>query len=380
MMGQLLPKLLVALLAALLFFGLAGCAGLKTLGPLPEDLQVRKLPLPYEEGAPVAWHPGGGKLAVGAGRLLIFDPATGAVLTVAEEIPAALAWSGDGRHLAASFIREEESFLRIFAEDGRELGELRVAGRIHRLVWGPGPEILAAVVQREDYAIGAKLDYALLRWAGRGEAQSSPLHSTMVRRSTAGYFGDRLYRTFHLALAPLGDEILYTRLHEPPANRPHLRVMLRHLESGREQEIGRAELDSGAPLFLADSDGLLYGDGSLHTYWLHGPHRTITTFPVPGYFLAATPTGRSLFIDGRLFKQGEEIAVFPEATAGYFSPLGNSLLICANKGLYLLSGLDEDHPPELADAAKQKLLQLRQWRAEGLISAADYEEARRKVE
>jgi hypothetical protein len=366
-------------LCGLAVVGLGGCGGLATLHPLPETLQVRKLSFPYEQGMPVAWHPEGRKLAIGGGGLQIVDLDSGASSQISQERPDAVAWGDDGKQLAASFHRENESLLRIFTAGGREIGNLSVAGRIHHLVWGHGQEMLAAVVRMEHFSIGNKIDYSLLRWSGAGEPLETQLHSVMVRRGTVAAWGDQLYRTFSLALSPLGEAILYTRLHEPPANRPHLRVMLRHLSTGNEEEIGRAELGSGTALFLADGDTMLYGDGILQTHWLDEQRQTVTRFRVAGNFLASTSSGRAIFIDGHLFQQNEESAIFPGANVGYFSPLGEEMLIGVGSNLYLLTGLAQDPALVFTPAARQKLLQLRQLRAEKLISPAEYAAAKQKI-
>jgi hypothetical protein len=360
-------NLLKALL--LLVLWLNGCARLPVSGPLPAETTLKRIAA-IDAGGIFAPAPAGDRVALARDGLRVVEAATGRETSLAPEAPAAVAWAADGLRLAAAFDRGDESRLLVFGAEGESRGEAVVEGRISGLLFLPDGDILAAAVIMKVFSFGGDHRTVFYRWDGRGEPVGATVHSSTAKPLTLAVRGDALFRTVHLALSPYGDEILYTRFHDPPAFGPYLKVVLRHLSAGAEREVASVTLDSGGALFADET--VFYGDGSGRTRRVDPWTETeMEVWNTPGRSLGASASGQYLFIDGRLFRGASEIAVFPADSDGRFAA-GGRLYIRHGRSLYLFSGLAADSVPRLAPALRERLLQLRKWRSRDLISHEDY--------
>lgn len=355
-------------LCLLLFLWLAGCARLPVTGNLPDGATLETLAR-IDPGAPFAADPEGGRVALVRDGLRILDPASGEQLLSAES-PAALAWADDGKRLAAAFAHGGGTLLKIFA-GGRVEREAEISGRVDRLDWHPETGLFAAATTLEVYSFGANYKAVLYRWQGEGAPLATPLHDVTLKPLTLHNWGEHLYRTVRLEISPFGDEILYTRLHDPPAFSPYLKIVQQHLETGAEREVAHVALTSGGAVHAAD-ETVLYGDGMRRSRrvdpWTASE---LQSWPTAGRTLAISRGGRYLLLDGRLYRDGAEIAAFPAGSEGRFSS-GGRLFLRVDRRLYRLSGLEEDPTPALAPAVRDRLRKLRKWRSDGLISHDEY--------
>lgn len=365
---------------SLAFLLATGCARLPLTAPLPAGMEVFPVSR-VEKGSPFAWEPAGRRVALVRDGLRIVTLASGEDQVASSASPAALAWTPDGESFAAAFPEKDVSFVRIFAMDGRRIGEARMEGRVGRLFWLPNGDILASSVKLDLHSFGGGMKATLYRWDGRGEPLGTTLGETTVKPLTLRDWGGLLYRTVNLSISPFGDEILYTRLYDPPAFSPYLKVILRHLESGREREIASVAITSGGGVFSPDGEEVLYGDG-IRESRLVDPWRgvEVSSRPLPGRGIALSPGGRHILIDGRLFREGKEIAAFPPGSAGEFSPRGDRLLLSSEGRLYLVEGLGTEPSGPIVPVVRERLLKLRRWRSEGLITPEEYRAVRERIQ
>ena len=356
----------------------AGCARLPVSGALPVGIAVARV-TKVEAASPFAWDPGGTKIALVSGSFAIHDPAAGNSLPLGA-VPSAVAWSPDGDHLAAAFPHDKDATLRIFNTRGALLSEADISGHVTKLAWRSEDELLVAAVTIDQLSFGADISGVLYRWKGIGKPAATTLTETTVRPFIARWPLETLYHTFTFALSPLGDEIVYTRLQDPPAFSPYVKICIRNLESGAEKEAAIAAVTSAGAVYSADGERILYGDGANASHWFDPwMGKELATFPTPGRTIALSPGNRYALIDGRLYRDGKEMVSFPATSEGAFAPAGGRLLLRYDGNLYMISGLSEPEADKKVPADRERLLTLRKWRSEGLISVPDYQSARERM-
>jgi hypothetical protein len=325
-----------------------------------------------DPGAPFAWSPDGERVALGRGGLRLWSPADGRPRRLTDGTPTALAWSPAGDRLAAAYGRGDHSLLRLHALSGAVLAETTVPGEVRDLFWpGEGGLLFAATTLRR-HSFGGGFLLTLYRWSGTGAPQGTPLHDVTLKPLTLRQWGGLLGRIPALALSPLGDEIAYGRLHDPPAFSPYLRLVVRHLESGAEREVTSRPLPGAGALFAADGEGLLYDDGPVTRAIEPWSGRRQGEWRGSGAPLALSPGGRWLLAGDRLYRDGIESSTFAGLDAAAFAPAGGRLLLRRDGRLFVLAGLEEIPPPPPEPAARGPLLWLRRWRATGLITPEEY--------
>jgi hypothetical protein len=331
-------------------------------------------------GSTFALTPAGDRVAYVAGGLRI-APVPGAHASrIDESIPALLAWSTDGATLAAAFPEGEKTRLSLFAADGTPLISATVYGTASALCWRSTDELLAGVVTTQTYRFGTSIKEVLYRWDGKAPPEGSVLHEATVRPYTMRTYGSLILTAFHLAVSPLGDEIVYSRIQDPPEFAPYLKYMLRHLVTGQERELLNSSLNSGQFAITADGDHLLYADGKGYVYrrniWSEGIDEN---HAAAGKHLAAATAGESLFIDDTFYLAGTAVARFPDATGGALSARGDRLLVRTGNRLWLVSGLPAGAAPNLSPPHLQQLITLRRLRSEGAITHSDYLQTLRQM-
>lgn len=359
-----------ALTAALILFllQLAGCARLPATTELPPPLTLTDT-LSVDAGSPFALDRQGSTVALVKGGLKTRDLATGLTVSITDAVPNALAWSPDGKRLAAGF----KGTIRVFSAAGVPGEEITLPGRVVALAWRSNTEILAALVEIDLYTFGASHRAWLQLWRpGEGESLSSKLGDATLKPLTVRDWGSRINQVITLDIAPAGDEIVFTRLHDPPAFPPYLAIVQRHLETGRERLIAKVDLFSAGARYAKDGERLIYGDGDRRTVRVDPWRDTIEqSYQSAGRTLARSPNGSWLFLDGRLYLRDMEVAAFPAGAEAQFGA-GGRLLVRHGNRLHLLDGFKE--PDELHPALppSEGLLTLRRWRSLELITPEEY--------
>lgn len=360
----------------------AGCATIEVEPPLPEQITLTKLAR-CEPNAPIAWYPVGGKIATAADGLALVTLDTKQKVKAAEESPIALAWSPNGRRLAAGFVRNGDTLLKLYADAGGSLLEIRdksgepiaikAKGRVKQIFWLSNDLILAASAQVKQPPYGVKFQTRLHYWDTGGEMITKPLRSAMLTPKDAPEIEDVLYGTFHIALSPYKDEILFTELISPPLGASYLKLVLQHLETGQARDVAKLHPTSQGGIFAGNGEEILYGDGefAFHTKnpWTG---ELLLSIAAPGRSLAVSPDGSYLFMDNTLYQDGLVLAAFPAGSRVVFSPFGEALILQHGNMLYHLSGLGLAPPVLPGEKIRRSLLPLRTLRAKGIISPEDY--------
>lgn len=287
--------------------------------------------------------------------------------------PSALAWSPDGETLAAAFPEAGATQLCRFPRVGGAPGaSVRLPGRVNGLAWASATELLAFGVETETYRFGTRVAEVLHRWDGATAPEASPLFDTTLIPSAMAAWGTTVLPNLTFELSPLQDEILYARLHAPPALDPRLRIVLRHLATGREREVAEVSLLAGPAQFTLDGARVVVGDGQRATQildpWGGAPPVTLL---VAGRQVSPSPAGHLIFADGRLFEKEHPIGTFAPGTTGTFMAAGD-LLLARQGRLQRLAGLGLDSAAPLTPERRRALRTWRRWLAEGIIGSPDY--------
>ncbi|MCC6749347.1 MAG: hypothetical protein IT371_16910 [Deltaproteobacteria bacterium] len=329
----------------------------------------------------LALDPAGRRLAIGAEDLVVRDLVDGSVRDLARARPSALSWASDGQRLAASFVESGRSRVEVYALGGAASKATFLPGEVVGLAWLGPDELLALGFTIKVYSFAGELRMDLHRWRAGKPVRSERLGEAQLKRGHLRLWGHRLAEFLRLELSPLGDEIAYTSIKDPPAFPPSTVVTVRHLETRAEVVAARVALGAGQVRFSADGERLLVGSGPIGVSWIDPWTQTRSgTLPVPGRTLAVSPTGRLVLADGRLYVEGHEQARFADDARGLFAALGGTLVVVAGERLHVVSGLAGEPGPTFGPAARAKLLLLRRWRGQGLITPLDYREARRRLE
>jgi hypothetical protein len=351
-----------------------GCASLPVSHPLPAGITSE--PIISAVSPPFMVDAAGERLAYVRDGLWIGSVTTKAELRLSEISPVALAWSPDGTRLAAAFPAKDANLIRLFTPDGTKLGETELKGAVGDLTWRSAKELLIAHVVKSDYVFGSDYQQMLTSWDGSGQPTSVKVHNATLRLGTTKKLGTTYAQAFTLTVSPFGDEILFTRQHDPPEFKTYRRVMLRHLDSGREREITNIAQNSSTPLFIGSDDQLLVADGITINRVNPWQDASNVMLPVTGRALAASPGGTNLLIDGQLVHGDQIITRFPATVTGRFAVQGSQLFILHNGTIYQIKGLAADPVTIPSGDALKKLLTLRDWRMQGLITPADFEKTK----
>lgn len=366
------------LLAGMLFL-MSGCARLPIAGA--DAARLTSTPVASLDAAQLfAVAPGGKQVAYSRGGVRVVSLPSGESRLISSERPLALAWSPDGGKLAAAFVRGNGSVITVFGGDGAPVAETAATGTVGAIFWTAPDDLLAIALELNHHSFGTSCREVLLRGNPAASLQRTVLHDTTLRPKTArAGDAERLLRAISAGLSPLGDELLYGRIQDPPLFEAHLKIMVRNLAGGTDREIGKTSLGSAAPRFSVDGEELYLanetGGVDVVDAW-NGVKKRDTAFAVVP---VVSPDGRYLLAGGRLMRDGSEVAQLPFRTDGRFSDDGRHLLAVNDGTLFLVSGFEPAGvslpPPE----KREQLRTLRSWRASGIITAGDYVAAKEKV-
>ena len=359
----------------LLVFLFAGCTTTATINsPLPPGLSIVTVAEKLLPQSPISVSPDGSVLAlVRRDGLFLRSLVSGVEKKLSVEHPVSLSFDPTGTELAAAFLAADGSrLLRFATSNGEVLGEISFSGRCEALLSRQG-EWLAFVTVIESFRFGGNLRSRLLRWDGVQAPVEELLNDVTLDLSTLAN-KEALLATLRPQLSPQGDELLFLRLHDPPAFDPYIAVVLRHLETRSERLVTKLPTLSGSAIYLTGGELIVYGDGVMVRIVEPWSDKEQQRLSRPGQQLAASSSGAILWVDNALLRRdGQIVTSFaPSAQPVTFLTDGR-LLLRDNKRLLLLSGLpaeSSEPPAPLSD----RLLLLRKWRAEGLIDVREYTE------
>ena len=239
--------------------------------------------------------------------------------TLAPERPAVLAWSSDGRWLAAAFPNAQGALLRRY-DGGAAAAETSVPGQVTALSVAADGTVLAVSVVLNAYSFGANVAGHLHRWSPEGTTAALPLADSTIQRRTTQSLGPHLLKGVSYAFSPRGDALVEAQVTDPPVIETRLRIGVRDVLGGASQEIATVALMSGGGVFAPDGESVWLGDGTQATrrYDVHSG-QVLAVLPSPGRTLAVASDGIHVLADGQLFRGGERIASLGEDAVGRFA-------------------------------------------------------------
>lgn len=341
------------------------------------NLQVRPIARVSAAG-PMAISADGRMVAWGGKVLTLVDLETNQRFEPLSLAPDSLCWSPDGSLLAAALYHDGQAQLQVLDRNGTLVYEQALPGRVFRLRWPQAGGLMAGALQADSYKFGTHVTEHLLRWDDLWQVTDIPLYETTLMPITMARLGEHLYQTFDFDLSPLGDEVLYTRVHAPPAFSSTRHLILHNLRSGEERQVANLPLLGGTGRLAADAESVLVVDGqgtikkqdlwsgALRQQW-------------PGSRFDYSAATDLLIADGRLFLDQLEFFDLPEASSAQFSLGGKFILIAWHKSLYRLEGYSVAAVPELEPEILERLLKLRYLRSRGLIEPNEYLDAKEKL-
>jgi len=375
-----LRRLVPLALAAFFSLCAAGCSTLPIAGQLPHSLTAEKI-ADIDEGAPFAIAPDSIVVAHASAGLKLLHIPSRQLVEISPQNPQKLAWSPAGYSLAASYYGDGKSSITTYDQHGIRVAEAVMEGQITDLAWLSEDELLAASIKVTNYKFGSNFKTVLHRWLpGRSDPTSSALRDTTLQTVTARRWETLLARGPMLDLSRAADQILYLHPNDPPLFTPYYKLILRDLASGRELDIAQLDLNSEGGRFSRSGEELLYGDGSAATT-RYNPwtEETLGKIKTGGKNLQISPSGGYWFADGALYRGDTLVTGLAPGGVGRFTPDGKQLIVAADGNLYLLSGLQAADEKLLTPEQLGKLVQLRTWRIEGLITAKEYRESLARI-
>lgn len=347
---------------------LLACFLLVACTPAPLTLSPAQPPLQpvaaLTAAAPFAWKPDGSAVAFAQGSLKVVDLVRGEKRDTGLEELQSLSWGAPG--LSAALATPQGYRLVLLEPQGQRQTIASGEGTVVAQQWRAGT-LYALLVRNKHYSFGVNQRSYLLTWQ-QGEASKETLLADVTLKPTTP---KRVVARFpygpYLHVSPFGDEIIYSRLHDPPAFSPEYRVAVYHLSAGTERLLGRHALIDGATVLLPDGEHVLLSDGITKVerlpVWGVGRQKV---FDSPSSDLAAA--GEMIYRAGSLSRRGETLWTIASGGKAIFSPDAASLAILSQEQLYI-AAVQDPVPPLQPNPER---LKLRRLRALGLITDQDY--------
>ncbi len=356
-----------------------GCTHLQMRGVLPSGASVSDISN-CDANAPFDLDMKGENIVFADSGLKIQNLVSGRSRMICPDTPSALAWSPDGRRIAAAFSRGKDGTLRLYGFEGELQAEVKVSGNISSLAWRSTTEVLAMNIHVTQFSFGANLTEALLQWDGVSDPKRLIFYDNTLKPSTVKLGKDYLIGRLTFKLSPLGDEVLFVNVLDPPLFPTYFRIFLHNIDSGKAREIAKVSLDSGGGAFLGAGESILFGDGENRSQ-ISDPWNDIIlrTIPTPGREVAVSSGGRYMMLDGNLYFEGTRTASFQEICRSDFSDFGGLMAVECGDRLYIVSGLKEDLPAQLQPKEIARIKGLRKLLSEGLITPQDYRRSLEKT-
>lgn len=339
------------------FIFLSGCVS----GPPPHA--INETPLArianIDAAGLFAADQGGYKVAVARDGLYLLDPESGFRQKLSSDSPVALAWSPDVTSLAVAFpIADYETRLVIYTSQGVLLYETLLPVALSQMVWSVRGDLLVTGFALKVYSFGGNLRQGLYR-VTREEVLETVLSDTTLKPSTVKSLVSIMQKVQPVVFSLQGDELVFAKLHDPPAFQPYLQLRQMNWESGEERSLRKIPLQ---PLRL---------------YWNDVEKSVDVTAQASNFSLSLWPSAErsaeqrrpALFRFSRgLLYENEKLLADWSAEARLQILADGRYLLAQNGHLYLGDGLQA--VPRAA--YNEKLWTLRRWRFQGLITSDEY--------
>jgi len=301
----------------------------------------------------------GRKLAVSRRGLQLLDLESGSRQKLSSESPTALAWSPDGSALAAAFpIANYETRLELYSAQGALLHETLLPVALNQMVWSVRGDLLVTGFALKIYSFGGNLRQVLYRVTTE-QVVERVLADTSLKPATAKKLTPIMQSVQSVVFSPQGDELVFAKLHDPPAFAPYLQLRYMNWENGSERSLGKIPLQP------------------IQFFWSGSENSVDVMALAESFSLSLWPPSESSsedlltpfyqFAKGRLYYGEKLVADWGDDARLQILVDGRYLL--AQKGrLYLGEGL----PPVPHSVYSKKSWTLCRWRFEGLITSDEY--------
>ncbi len=346
-----MTKLFITILLAILV-NLSGCAS----PPKPVDGMPLKYLSSLDQGQLFAGTEDGRQVAYVKNGLHIIDVESGAELEITSQAPQRVVWSPDGAILAATFRNHDyETRLVQYDREGGQVHEAMLPVAVSHLVWSLRGDLLATGYKLQVYSFGGNLQQSLFRVNG-SEVNEISLSDTTLKPGTVKIVESVLSDVQPVVFSRYGDQVTYTRQHDPPEFLPYLNIVSMHWQAGSSKTL--LEL----PLQKVQLNKGKYEDTV--EVVLASNKQVLDVWPKAG-----EPSSPYLFVDGRLYERDTLLIDWGRDTK--IQLLSDGLfLLASDSRLYLGSGLHSAR----REVYSEKKWTLRRWRALKLISPEEYQD------
>jgi hypothetical protein len=184
----------------------------------------------------------GRKLAVSRRGLQLLDLESDSKRKLSSETPVALAWSLDNSSLAAAFpVADYETILAIYSDQGKLLHETLLPVALSQMVWSVRGDLLVTGFALKIYSFGGNLRQVLYHIDAE-QVVEKVLADTSLKPATAKKLAPIMQSVQPVVFSPYGDELVFVKLHDPPALSPYQQLQYMNWESGAERSLGKISL------------------------------------------------------------------------------------------------------------------------------------------
>jgi hypothetical protein len=298
-------------------------------------------------------------LAVSRKGLQLLDLESGSRQKLSSESPTALAWSTDRSALAAAFpIADYETRLELYSAQGALIHETLLPIVVSQMVWSSRGDLLVTGFALKVYSFGGNLRQALYRVTTE-QVVEKVLADTSLKPATTKKLMPIMQSVQPVVFSAQGDELVFAKLHDPPAFSPYLQLRYMNWESGVERSLVKIPLQP-IQFFWGGSENFVGVMAQAENFSLSlwpSAEGSAEQLRVPFY----------QFAKGRLY-YGEKL-VTDWGDEARLQILVDGRYLLAQKGrLYLGEGLQ----PVSRSVYNEKAWTLRRWRFEGLITSDEY--------
>ncbi|MDT8441510.1 MAG: hypothetical protein RQ723_07600 [Desulfuromonadales bacterium] len=320
---------------------------------------------------PFAANDQGSSLAFADHGLHLMPLPDGAAALLDRRRPLALAWSPDGERLAAVFDKEPATLqLVLYTRDGEPVDSRQLPLRLSTLRWSRRGDLLLAGYTLTTYRFGSNLTQTLHLLTVDGGNETRTLADTTLKPSTARRYAEHLDTLLQVEFSVAGDELVFTRLHDPPEFPPYLQLGLRNWQVERHRVLAQLPVMPTRLRFVPSREQVRVmaasGDIALIPLW-QDEQGGAPRFSADSAPAAVSPTGRYRLQEGALFDEERLLVQWPSASRIQFLSGGRFLLADGHR-LYLGDGLQGEALP----VYREHDWTLRRWLHEGLIAPVDY--------